>query len=438
MRRDLRLEDNRGLYEALTSGYRVQIMFVFDRAILDALRHQKDARVCFIHQRLTAIQERLTALGASLWTHYGNPAEAFEKLLEDHDIQGVYCNRDYEPYARERDAAAARQLDALNIPFHDFKDQVALDRDEVLTKNDTAYSVYTPYKRRWLALLKEEDLLPCPSEKHLDGLVRVLQPYPLISLEEMGFKETGTRYPAAAVDETALRTYGETRDLPAMDTTSRLGIHLRFGTVSIRAMIRKARELDPVWLSQLIWREFFMQILYHYPHVVGGPFRKEYAHIPWRNDPEDFERWCNGTTGYPIVDAGMRELNATGYMHNRVRMITASFLCKHLLIDWRWGERYFAEKLLDFELAANNGNWQWAAGTGCDAAPYFRVFNPWTQAQKFDPQMTYIKKWVPELLEPGYPAPMIDHKFARQRALDTYKTGLGVKEKETPQKDLFS
>jgi len=437
-RRDLRLEDNHGFYEALTSGRKVLPIFVFDRNILDDLRDQHDRRVSFIHRRIRDLRERLIELGSCFFTHYGTPEEAFRELMDVYDLEAVYTNTDYEPYAIERDRAVESLLDGANIAFHSYRDQVIFERDQVLTTTGKPYTVFTPYKRRWLSYLTEEHLLPYPAEEHLDALVRT-RPMDLVDLEEMGFKDDGTRFPELEIDSDVLGKYGDQRDYPAVAGTSRLGIHLRFGTLSVRETVRRAREIDATWLSQLIWRDFYMQILYNYPHVVDGPFRKEYAHIPWRNDSDEFARWQTGRTGYPIVDAGMRELEETGYMHNRVRMITASFLCKHLLIDWRWGEKHFAERLLDFDLAANNGNWQWAAGTGCDAAPYFRVFNPWTQAEKLDPEMTYIKRWVPEISSIDYPKPMVDHSFARKRALETYKQGLGeIEKREDEQGDLFS
>lgn len=426
LRRDLRLDDNHALYQAIRAGFPVQLVFVFDRNILDGLRDQSDRRVSFIHHTLEGIHARAKRHGGALFTFYGTPDEAFLHLKDEFHVQGVYCNRDYEPYARERDGLIGNLMHDLNIPFYHFKDQVLFEEQEILTKTGKPYSVYTPYSKSWLRLLEEDMLDAYPSGQMLDKLVRVHDPEPVVPLEEMGFKRNLTHIPDSALDPEKIRRYGELRDLPAIDVPSRLGIHLRFGTVSTRDMVRQARDLDRVWLAQLIWREFFMQILHNFPHAASGPFRKEYSNIPWLNDEAAFRRWCEGRTGYPIVDAGMRELNATGYMHNRVRMVTASFLCKHLLIDWRWGERYFAEKLLDFELAANNGNWQWAAGTGCDAAPYFRVFNPWRQTERFDPDMVYIKKWVPEFLGPDYPAPMVDHNFARKRAVETYKKGLGL------------
>ncbi len=428
-RRDLRLEDNHGLFQALSNNPRVLPIFIFDRNILDVLRDQQDKRVAFIYRHIQELHQRLAEMGASLWTFYGAPLEAFETLCRDFEITAVYANHDYEPYARERDGAVREFLHTHSIELHTYKDQCIFEKEEILNNSGRPYTVFTPYKRKWLSSLEDWQLASFATETHYPSLLKT-SPFPLVALEEMGFKDPGFEFPSPQPDEAALADYHLTRDLPGLDTTSRLGVHLRFGTLSIRRLCRLARDLNDTWLSELIWREFFMQILFHFPRVVDAPFRPDYDRIQWRNDSNEFERWRQGRTGYPIVDAGMRQLNQTGFMHNRVRMITASFLCKHLLIDWRWGEAYFAAKLLDYDLSANNGNWQWAAGTGCDAAPYFRVFNPWTQAQKFDKDMTYIKQWVPELLQPDYPSPMVDHGFARKRALAAYKAAL--ENKETP------
>jgi len=440
-RRDLRLHDNRGLFRALRKHGRVLPIFIFDRRILDDLEDRADKRVDFIHRALGEMQSALTEQGSSLWTHHGAPLEAFQKLLGQFEIEAVYTNRDYEPYAIARDREIHDFLNERGIPFHTFKDQVVFETDEVLTDAGAPYTVFTPFKRKWLDRLHEEDLASLHVASQASSFVKVEKPFPLIPLEDMGFESSGATFPSKSVDDKLLARYHERRDIPALDATSHLSVHLRFGTVSVRETSRRAREINQTWLSELIWREFFMQILYHYPHVVDRAFRSKYDAVPWRDDREDFARWREGRTGFPIVDAGMRELNETGYMHNRVRMITASFLCKHLLLDWRWGERYFAAKLLDYDLAANNGNWQWAAGTGCDAAPYFRVFNPWRQAEKFDPDRKYIKKWVPECDTVDYPRPMVDHSTARKRALATYKAALEdapeTSRPEPRQLDLF-
>lgn len=438
-RRDLRLHDNAGLYHALQQGGPVLPLFIFDRNILDDLSDKQDARVGFIHRELIKIKEELEKTGSSLLIKYGYPEAVWKELLSRYDIAAVYTNHDYEPYAKARDLAVERLLQEKNIPFHTFKDHLIFEKGEILKKDGTPYTVFTPYSRKWLGKLQEvtslpgeqpgpdtvpEALLPYPSGKFRDNFIQTA-PFDLIAPEEMGFRRPDRdQFPDRQLPENLLKHYKENRNFPAREGTSRLSVHFRFGTVSIREMARKAWNLSPVYLNELIWRDFYASILWHFPEVEGRPFRKEYENIEWRNDPEDFRRWCEGRTGYPIVDAGMRELNSTGYMHNRVRMITASFLTKHLLIDWRWGEAYFAEKLLDYDLASNNGGWQWAAGCGTDAAPYFRIFNPTTQQQKFDKDFTYIKEWIPEFGTEDYPAPVVEHKLARERCLRTYKRAL--------------
>ncbi|NIW78174.1 MAG: deoxyribodipyrimidine photo-lyase, partial [Calditrichae bacterium] len=327
-------------------------------------------------------------------------------LLKENSIAEVYTNYDYEPYAIKRDKEVQKLLRSKNVAFHTFKDQVIFEKSEILTHQETPYTIYTPYQKRWKENLSGEQLKSFPSEKRKDSFVK-LSPQPMPGLEEIGFESVDGEFPSKTVREEIIENYHRQRDYPGIDGTSRLGVHLRFGTVSVRRLVRRGLELNETWLDELIWREFYMMILWHFPHVVDQPFKSKYAKIPWRNNEQEFERWCQGKTGYAMVDAGMRELNQTGYMHNRVRMVTASFLTKHLLIDWRWGERYFARKLLDYELASNNGNWQWAAGCGCDAAPYFRIFNPTTQIKKFDPEHQYIKKWIPELKRNDYPAPIV-------------------------------
>lgn len=429
-RRDLRLHDNAGLYHALQSGTAVLPLFVFDRTILDKLEEKQDRRVEFIHQALGTMQEQLASMGSSLLVRYGNPADIWEELTQTYAIEAVYTNHDYEPYARERDEAIATMLNNKGIDFHTFKDQVIFEKEEILTGQGTPYTVFTPYSRKWKEKLHDSEekgyyIKPYPTEDYFDRFFST-PTLPLPTLEVMGFEPVGEEFPGKKVRDELLEKYADTRDYPAVPGTSRLSVHLRFGTVSIRELARKGLNHSDTWLNELIWRDFYHQILWNFPHVGHDKaFRPEYDRMQWRNNEMEFKAWCEGKTGYPMVDAGMRELNATGFMHNRVRMVTASFLVKHLLIDWRWGEAYFAKKLLDFDLAANNGGWQWAAGSGTDAAPYFRIFNPTSQAQKFDPQLAYLKKWIPELNSLTYPTPIVDHKMARERCLKAYKEALG-------------
>jgi len=426
-RRDLRLEDNAGLYHALKSPHPVLPFFLFDRTILDLLENQTDRRVEFIYNTLLELQQTLRQHGAALEVFYGHPAEAFRHLLSHYTISAVYTNTDYEPYATERDAAIGALLNEKGIPFHSYKDHVIFEKSEVLKDDGRPYTIFTPYSRKWHSLLDDFYLRPYPVKKYYRHFYQ-WKGKPVPTLASMGFKAAGEPFPPAAINTALLKKYGDKRDYPGIHGTSRLGLHLRFGTISIRSLASKAAEYSETYLNELIWRDFYQMILWHFPHVgKGRAFKPAYDAIKWRNNENDFEKWCAGNTGYPLVDAGMRELNATGFMHNRVRMVVASFLAKHLLIDWRWGEAYFAEKLLDFDLAANNGGWQWAAGSGCDAAPYFRVFNPALQAKKFNPDGSYIRKWVPEWEELTYPPPMVEHEVARKRALDAYSKA--VKEK---------
>jgi len=417
-RRDLRFSDNCGLFHALRSDLPVLPLFIFDKNILDPLP-SRDARVTFIRHTLENMQNELSRQGRSLMVRYGRPSEIFKDLCQTYDIREVYTNHDYEPYAQKRDLEIETLLKKRNIDFRTFKDQVIFEKREILTRNDKPFTVYTPYRKTWQAHITPGDIAPYSSETMIKNFHKV-EPQPMPTLAEMGFEPFDLYIPPIDPPEDILHRYDRQRDYPAISGTSRLGVHLRFGTVSVRRMVEKAMLFNDTWLSELVWREFFMMILANFPHVVDQPFNPKYAHIPWRDDNENFIRWCEGQTGYPIVDAGMRELNQTGFMHNRVRMITASFLTKHLLIDWRSGERYFAKKLLDYDLSANNGNWQWAAGCGCDAAPYFRIFNPYLQTERFDPDHTYIRKWVPEFEKPEYPQPIVEHKFARARALAVY------------------
>lgn len=422
LRRDLRLLDHAAFYHALKSGNPVVPVFVFDSNILKELEDKYDRRVTFIHDTLQLLQEQLSRFGSSLDVYYGTPEEAFQHWTSHYEVGEVFTNIDYEPYARNRDSRITALLKERNIPLHVYKDQVIFDRDEILKDNGEPYTVFTPYSKKWKALLNDFYLRPYPTEKYLRNLHRQKK-RPIPSLRSMGFAAGDRNFPPARVKDSLIQTYDKTRDLPGITGTSHIGLHLRFGTISIRDLAERANRLNQTFLGELIWRDFFQMILWHFPHVVHRSFRDEYDRIKWRNNEEEFKKWCQGNTGYPIVDAGMRELNETGFMHNRVRMITASFLTKHLLIDWRWGEAYFAGKLLDYDLAANNGNWQWAAGCGCDAAPYFRVFNPTLQAQKFDASLAYVRKWVPEFEELTY-KPVVIHEEARKRALDVYKRAL--------------
>ncbi|MCS6928308.1 MAG: DNA photolyase family protein [Saprospiraceae bacterium] len=431
-RRDLRLDDNAGLYHALRGPHPVLPLFIFDTNILDNLPSRRDARVEFIHQALIALKQRLRALGSDILVQHGRPLEVWNQLIHTYRIAAVYTNRDYEPYAIQRDTAVKNMLAQRGIPFQTFKDHVIFEKDEVLKEDGKPYTVFTPYSRKWRAKLNEQlqpdgtsfYLTSYPCDKYFHNFLSVAEALPFPTLADIGFEPANIPFPPASVPCSLIRNYDKTRNFPGIAGTSRLGVHFRFGTISIRQKARHAQQLNDTYLNELIWRDFYSQILAHFPHVVNHPFQPQYEHVAWRNAPEEFQLWCEGRTGYPIVDAGMRELNATGYMHNRVRMITASFLTKHLLIDWRLGEAYFAQKLLDFDLASNNGGWQWAAGCGTDAAPYFRIFNPIEQAKKFDPELTYIRKWVPEFGTPAYPKPIVEHHFARQRCLQAFKAAL--------------
>jgi deoxyribodipyrimidine photo-lyase len=422
-RRDLRLKDNHGLFRALSENEEILPIFIFDEAILKHLPKQ-DRRLDFIHRRLSELDHylRSKSYGGLLVLH-GDVQTCWEQVIKDYSIDELFCNRDYEPQAIDRDFRVEEQLREQGIKFTSFKDQVIFEDADILKADGTPYTVYTPYKKQWLNHFSQEMGDAYPSEKFLKNLTEKYLPE-IISLESLGFETSDLIEPPQTLVKANIKSYEQTRDFPALNTTSRLSVALRFGTRSVRSLVREARELNETWLSELIWREFFMMILCHFPESVDRVFKEKYDNISWRNDPDEFKAWCDGKTGYELVDAGMRELNETGFMHNRVRMVVASFLVKHLLIDWRWGERYFAEKLLDYDLSANVGNWQWAAGTGCDAAPYFRVFNPMTQAEKFDKQREYIKTWIPEVDTLMYPQAIVEHKFARERALSTYKKAL--------------
>lgn len=424
-RRDLRLDDQAALYHALKSGYQVLPVFIFDTDILSRLDTVYDPRVQFIHQTIVQIHEQLKQYGSGLAVYYGKPIELFRELFATYPVKAVYTNNDYEPSALQRDAQVAALCRENGADFRSFKDQVLLEKAEVLKDDGKPYTVFTPYSKKWRATLTDFHLKSYPSESYLNALIRDFAFNELPTLESMGFRRDTLNFPEPDFKPELIRKYQQQRDLPGIQGTSRLGLHLRFGTISIRKLATFSRHLSDTFLNELIWRDFYQYILWHFPHVgLAKAFKPEYDQIQWLNDESAFQRWCEGQTGYPIVDAGMRELNTTGFMHNRVRMITASFLSKHLLIDWRWGEAYFASKLLDFDLAANNGGWQWAAGSGCDAAPYFRIFNPYLQTQKFDPQQNYIRRWVPEINEFHYPTPIIQHEIARKRCLDTYAAAL--------------
>ena len=422
-RRDLRLIDNHGLYEALQSELPVLPIFIFDTNILDKLENKEDKRVDFIFQALEKLNEYLEKQGKSIQIFYGKPLEIYENLSQQYEIGNVFCNEDYEPYAIKRDQDIKDFLASKNINFYQFKDQVIFQKDEIVKADGKPYTVYTPYSKQWLLKFNDQNLEFFASDKKLENLLNIEKQN--ITLENIGFKKTNYLFENPKINLEILEKYHETRNLPTKET-SQMSVHLRFGTISARKLVKLASELnDNTYLKELIWREFFMQILWHFPKVIHHSFKEKYDNIAWENNEELFQKWCEGKTGYPIVDAGMRELNETGLMHNRVRMVCASFLTKHLLTDWRIGEAYFAEKLMDYDLSANNGNWQWSAGSGCDAAPYFRVFNPEEQQKKFDPKFIYIKKWVKEFGTSTYPKPIIEHKFARERALKRYKEGLG-------------
>ena len=420
-RRDLRLSDNHGFFEALQSSENVLPLFIFDTEILSKLENKEDKRVDFIVQVLNIINQFLEKTGKSIKILHGKPLDIFKTLTEDYDIEKVFCNEDYEPSAIKRDREIADFLGRKDIAFQSFKDQVHFHKEDILKSDGTPYSIYTPYSKQWLLKYAAEKVEFYPSEKLLENLIDVEKQE--ISLEKLEFKETNYQFEIPKINPSILKTYHETRNFPTTPT-SEMSVHLRFGTISVRKLAAEARKLNETFLKELIWREFFMQILYHYPKVVHESFKRKYDNISWLLDEDLLRKWQEGKTGYPIVDAGMRELNETGFMHNRVRMVCASFFTKHLLMDWRIGEAYFAEKLLDYDLSANNGNWQWSAGTGCDSAPYFRVFNPEEQQKKFDPEFKYIKKWVKEFGTTSYPKPIVEHKFARLRALEAYKSGI--------------
>ena len=423
LRRDLRLNDHAALYHALKGELPVQLLFIFDRKILDDLTDKKDARVTFIYRQLEKIEKELQQKGSSLLIKYGTPEEVWSEVIESYTVKEVYTNHDYEPYAQERDDSLAEYLRSESISLHTYKDQVIFEKDEITKSDGKPYTVFTPYFRQWYNKLNDFYLKAYPVNKYISNLFQTQQiPFPALTV--VGFEESDLQFPSNNFEK-KLAAYEERRDFPFDDATTHLGLHLRFGTVSIREAASKAiaAKADK-WLSELAWRDFYMMILYHFPQITTKSFKPAYDNIRWINNEKDFEAWKNGKTGYPIVDAGMNQLNQTGYMHNRVRMIVGSFLTKHLLIDWRWGEAYFAEKLLDYEMASNVGGWQWACGCGNDAAPYFRVFNPELQAKKFDPENKYIYQWAPEYKQEKHTQPIVEHVFARERILKVFKEAL--------------
>ena len=422
-RRDLRLHDNKALFHALQSEEKILPIFIFDIDILKKIP-KDDARISFIYSELKAMNTHLESFGTEIKMFHGNPKEVFKSLMKNYTIVKVFTNHDYEPYAIKRDLDIKKLVSSNKIDFQTYKDQVIFERNEITKKDGKPYVVYTPYSRKWLEKYETDKPENYPSEDLLDRLYKKTKSETL-TLSDIGFIKTNIPIKNYIFNSRIINEYEETRNFPALDNTSKLGPHLRFGTVSVRQMVSRAdAHENKIFLKELIWREFFMQILWHFPETHKNSFKSKYDRIIWRNNEKEFQKWCEGNTGYPMVDAGMRQLNKTGFMHNRVRMLVGSFLCKHLLIDWRWGEAYFAEKLHDYEMSSNVGNWQWVAGTGVDASPYFRIFNPTSQIQKFDKELKYIQKWVPDFQEITYPSPMVDHKFARERCLKTYKDAL--------------
>ncbi|MBS7332781.1 MAG: deoxyribodipyrimidine photo-lyase [Weeksellaceae bacterium] len=415
-RRDLRLEDNIGLYHALKQDFPVLPLFIFDNNILSELNDKYDRRVDYIHQSLENLNNQLLKLDSSLLIRYGNPVEVLLQLKNEYSIENIFCNEDYEMYGINRDNEVKKHFN-----LHQFKDHVIFRFDEILKKDNTPYTVFTPYSKQWKLKLTDSDFKEY--ELNLNNFYSSKFDFP--TLQSIGFQKTDIEFSLPNIPLDSLSNYMETRNIPSLDSTTKLSLPLRFGTISIRKCVRFAHNHQlETWLNELIWRDFFIQILAHFPATTYSAFKPKYDNIQWINNEKEFDLWCKGETGYPIVDAGMKELNATGFMHNRVRMIVASFLCKHLLIDWRWGESYFASKLNDYEMASNVGNWQWASSSGCDATPYFRVFNPTLQQQKFDKDFKYIKKWIPNFDEQNYIEPIVPHDFARERAIETYKIGL--------------
>ncbi|NEW82795.1 MAG: deoxyribodipyrimidine photo-lyase [Mariniphaga sp.] len=423
MRRDLRLEDNTALFHALKTRENVLLLFIFNPDILERLEFRPDFRVNFIYKILVGIKDSLEKIGSSIYIAHGKPQDVFKKMAEEFHICSVYTNRDYEPYSVLRDLDVERFLKINKIEYLSYKDHVLFEKDELVKDDGKPYTVFTPYKNKFLEKFNKAMVRPLNTTQYFHNFIRI-KPLPMMSIEMLGFEPVKVVFPSKSLPQTLLEGYAANRDFPARNGTSKLSVHLRFGTISIRKVTALALLHSETFLSELIWRNFYSQILWYFPHVATRAFKPVYDNILWENNLDHFDAWCQGKTGYPMVDAGMRELNQTGFMHNRLRMVTASFLCKHLLIDWRWGEAYFAGKLNDYELASNNGGWQWAAGSGCDAVPYFRIFNPELQAKKFDPDSEYILKWVPEYGTIAYPQPIIEHRFARERALKRYAQGM--------------
>ena len=448
IRRDLRLHDHAALSHALSAG-EASLVFVFDPHILDKLKDKHDRRLSFIMESLIEIEKELQKRDSSLIILYGKPEEEIPKLAAELKIKHVFSNRDYEPYAKTRDAKVGKHLKDLGIGFHQFKDTVFFEQNEVLTNTGGVYKVFTPYKNKWLETLEAQDTVIPDYKCDLKKLHKFSNKKNIIDhdwYKGIGFKEaapllTGGTKPALKLlssFEKHIADYTEARNFPAIEGTSSLSVYIRHGNISIRDMLRFGFTLRSegakTWISELIWRDFYQMILDTHPHIVKQAFKPEYDTIEWLGKPEHFKAWCEGQTGFPIVDAAMRCFNETGMMHNRLRMIVASFLCKILLIDWRKGEAYFAEKLLDFDLAANNGGWQWSSSSGCDAQPYFRIFNPYTQSEKFDADGVFIKRWCPELknlskkqlhrpdvmLTPEYPGPIVSYENNRMRCLTMY------------------
>ena len=421
-RRDLRINDNHGLYKALSEKNKVLPIFIFDTKILNKLE-KEDKRLTIILTALDRINDAMKRNRCNVGMYLGKPKAVFLTLLNKYNISKVITNKDYEPYAIKRDNRIKSFLNSRGIAFESFKDQVIFEEKEIVKDNGDPYKVYTPYANKWLQKFKLSPQKSFPSQEKIFNFYETFQP--TLNEKEIGFKKYDLDF-SFDVSKQVIIKYNSTRNFPSLNSTSRVGLHLRFGTVSIRSLVNHSAKFEEItFLKELIWREFFMQILWHYPSTVKDSFKANYDKISWINNKLEFERWCNGETGYPLIDAGMKQLNKTGFMHNRCRMATGSFLCKHLLIDWRWGEKYFAKKLLDYEQSSNIGNWQWVSGCGVDAAPYFRIFNPTEQQKKFDKNFEYIKKWVKNYNTEKYPSKIIDHKFARERCLNTYKYALG-------------
>ncbi|TGE15405.1 cryptochrome/photolyase family protein [Hymenobacter elongatus] len=424
-RRDLRLHDNAGLAVALQSGLPVVPLFIYDREILDQLPSRRDARVTFIYDEVERLGRQTEQAGGTFLAFYGRPLEVFAQLVQHYEVAGVYTNEDYEPYAAVRDAAIAELIKPAGTEFRVFKDQVIFAKNEILSKSGTPPRVFGAYSKTWLAALRDEHLVPYPSTEHFveSNLMPLAEAAPRPTLEQMGFERYEQFVPAAELPAAALvSNYHNTRDKPGLvNSSTRRSVHLRFGTLSVRELMQQAKELNPKLLNELIWRDFFMMILWHYPFTATESYDPRLRLVPYRNNEDEFRAWCEGRTGYPLVDAGMRELNQTGYMPNRARIAAAGFLVKHLLIDWRWGDRYFADKLLDYDMSQNVGNWQWMAGTGAVAAPWFRVYSPQSQQEQYDTTFDYVRQWIPEFGTRDYPTPIVEHKFARERAIATFR-----------------